>query len=107
MLFLHLFYLRYQLHRIRKTDDMYTLIKQVTIKGTSTADMIAKNDSVITLHRQMVATYNTDITKYNNYMHLQIDEQMVMGYVLNHGNTAIIYYIIDEDNKIVSRKDLL
>ena len=85
---------------------MYTLIKQVTIKGTSTADMIAKNDSVITLHRQMVATYNNDLTKHKHYMCVKIDKQMVMGYVLNHGKTAIIYYIIDEDNKIVSRKDL-
>lgn len=85
---------------------MYTLIKQVTIKGTSTADVIAKNDSVIALHRQMVATYNTDINIYKHYMHLQIDDQLVMGYVLNHGSTAIIYYIIDEDNKIVSRRDL-
>lgn len=85
---------------------MYTLIKQVTIKGTSTADVIAKSDSLIALHRQMVATYNTDITKYNNYMHLQIDEQMVMGYVIEHGKTAIIYYIIDDDTKIVQRKDL-
>ena len=94
------------MHRIRKTDDMYTLIKQVTIKGTSTADVIAKSDSLIALHIQMVATYDNDITKYNNYMYLQIDEQMVMGYVIEHGKTAIIYYIIDEDNKIVSRKDL-
>lgn len=85
---------------------MYTLIKQVTIKGTSTADVIAKSDSLIALHIQMVATYDNDITKYNNYMYLQIDEQMVMGYVIEHGKTAIIYYIIDEDNKIVSRKDL-
>ena len=85
---------------------MYTLIKQVTIKGTSTADVIVKNDSVITLHRQMVVIYNNDITKYNNYMHLQIDKQMVMGYVLNHGKTVIIYYIIDENNRIISRKDL-
>lgn len=58
---------------------MYTLIKQVTIKGTSTADVIAKSDSLIALHRQMVATYNTDITKYTNYMYLQIDEQMSNG----------------------------
>lgn len=86
---------------------MYTLIKQVTIKGTSTADVIAKNDSVIALHRQMVAIYNNDITKYNNYMHLQIDKQMVMGYVSNHGKTVIIYYIIDENNRIISRKALL
>lgn len=85
---------------------MYTLIKQVTIKGTSTADVIAKSDSVITLHRQMVAIYNNDLTKYNNYMCVKIDNQLVMGYVLNHGKTAIIYYIIDEDNKIISRKDL-
>lgn len=85
---------------------MYTLIKQVTIKGTSTADVLAKSDSVITLHRQMVATYNTDITKYNNYMYLHLDEQMVMGYVIEHGKTAIIYHIVNEDNKIVSRKDL-
>ena len=72
----------------------------------TTADVIAKNDSVITLHRQMVVIYNNDITKYNNYMHLQIDKQMVMGYVLNNGKTVIIYYIIDENNRIVSRKDL-
>lgn len=85
---------------------MYTLIKQVTIKGTSTADVIAKSDSLIALHRQMVATYDNDITKYNNYMYLQIDAQMVMGYVLNHGKTAIIYYIVNDDTKIVSRKDL-
>lgn len=85
---------------------MYTLIKQVTIKGTSTADMIAKNDSVITLHRQMVVIYNNDITKYNNYMHLQIDEQMIMGYVIKHGKTAIIYYIVNDDTKIISRRDL-
>lgn len=39
-------------------------------------------------------------------MHLHLDEQMVMSYVLNHGKTAIIYYIIDEDNKIISRRDL-
>lgn len=85
---------------------MYTLIKQVTIKGTSTADVIAKSDSLIALHRQMVTTYDNDITKYNNYMYLQIDAQMVMGYVLNHGKTAIIYYIVNDDTKIVSRKDL-
>ena len=86
---------------------MYTLIKQVTIKGTSTADMIAKNDSVITLHRQMVATYNTDINIYKHYMCVKIDDQLVMGYVLNHGKTAIIYYIIDENNRIISRKALV
>lgn len=86
---------------------MYTLIKQVTIKGTSTADVIAKSDSLIALHRQMVATYNNDLTKHKHYMCVKIDNQLVMGYVIEHGKTAIIYYIIDEDNKIVSRKDLL
>lgn len=85
---------------------MYTLIKQVTNNNMTTADVIAKNDSVIALHRQMVATYNTDINIYKYYMHLQIDEQMVMGYVIEHGKTAIIYYIVNEDNKIISRKDL-
>lgn len=85
---------------------MYTVIKQVTNKGISTADVIAKSDSVITLHRQMVAIYNNDLTKHKHYMHLQIDDQLVMGYVIEHGKTAIIYYIIDEDNKIISRKDL-
>lgn len=86
---------------------MYTLIKQVTIKGTSTADMIAKNDSVITLHRQMVATYNNDLTKHKHYMCVKIDDQLVMGYVIEHGKTAIIYYIIDENNRIISRTALL
>ena len=85
---------------------MYTLIKQGTIKGTSTADVIAKSDSLIALHRQMVATYNTDINIYKHYMCVKIDDQLVMGYVLEHGKTAIIYYIIDDDTKIVSRKDL-
>lgn len=85
---------------------MYTLIKQGTIKGTSTADVIAKSDSLIALHRQMIATYNTDITKYTNYMYLQIDEQMIMGYVIEHGKTAIIYYIVNDDTKIISRRDL-
>lgn len=85
---------------------MCILIKQITNDNMTTADVIAKNDSVITLHRQMVVIYNNDITKYNNYMHLQIDKQMVMGYVLNNGKTVIIYYIIDENNRIVSRKDL-
>ena len=85
---------------------MYTLIKQITNNNMTTADVIAKNDSVIALHRQMVATYDNDITKYNNYMYLQIDAQMVMGYVLNHGKTAIIYYIVNDDTKIISRKDL-
>lgn len=86
---------------------MYTLIKQVTIKGTSTADMIAKNDSVITLHRQMVATYNNDLTKHKHYMCVKIDDQLVMGYVIEHGKTTIIYYIIDENNRIISRTALL
>ena len=85
---------------------MYTIIKQVTIKRTSTADVIAQNDSVIALHLQMVATYNSDLTKHKHYMCVKIDDQLVMGYVIEHGSTAIIYYIIDEDNKIVSRKDL-
>lgn len=85
---------------------MYTLIEQITNNNMTTANVIAKNDSLIALHRQMVATYDRDLTKYNNYMHLQIDEQLVMGYVLNHGKTVIIYYINDEDNKIVSRKAL-
>lgn len=85
---------------------MYTLIKQVTNENTTTADVIAKSDSVITLHRQMVATYDRDLTKYNNYMCVKIDDQLVMGYVLNHGKTAIIYYIVNDDTKIVSRRDL-
>lgn len=85
---------------------MYTVIKQVTNKGISTADVIAKSDSVITLHRQMVAIYNNDLTKHKHYMCVKIDDQLVMGYVIEHGKTAIIYYIIDEDNKIISRKDL-
>lgn len=85
---------------------MYTLIKQVTIKGTSTADVIAKSDSLIALHHQMVATYNNDLTKHKHYMCVKIDDQLVMGYVIEHGKTAIIYYIIDGDNKIVQRKDL-
>ena len=85
---------------------MYTLIKQITNNNMTTADVIAKNDSVIALHRQMVATYNTDITKYNNYMCVKIDDQLVMGYVIEHGKTAIIYYIIDENNRIISRRDL-
>lgn len=85
---------------------MYTLIKQGTIKGTSTADVIAKSDSLIALHRQMIATYNTDINIYKHYMHLQLDEQMVMGYVIEHGKTAIIYYIVNDDTKIISRRDL-
>lgn len=85
---------------------MYTLIKQVTNNNMTTADVIAKNDSVIALHLQMVATYNNDLAKHKHYMHLQINDQLVMGYVIEHGKTAIIYYIIDEDNKIVSRRDL-
>ena len=85
---------------------MYTLIEQITNNNMTTADVIAKSDSLIALHRQMIATYNTDINIYKHYMHLQIDEQLVMGYVLNHGKTVIIYYINDEDNKIVSRKAL-
>lgn len=39
---------------------MYTLIEQITNNNMTTADVIAKNDSVIALHRQMVATYNID-----------------------------------------------
>lgn len=85
---------------------MYTLIKQVTIKGTSTADVIAKSDSLIALHRQMAAAYNNDLTKHKHYMCVKIDDQLVMGYVINHGSTAIIYYIIDDNTKIISRKDL-
>lgn len=85
---------------------MYTLLKQVTTNNTTTADVIAKSDSLMALHLQMVATYNNDIAKYKHYMCLQIDDQIVMGYVIEHGKTAIIYYIIDGDNKIVQRKDL-
>lgn len=85
---------------------MYTLIKQVTTANITTADVIAKSDSLIVLHLQMVATYDNDINKHNNYMCLKIDNQIVMGYVIEHGKTAIIYYIIDGDNKIVQRKDL-
>ena len=86
---------------------MCTLIKQITNNNMTTADVIAKSDSVIALHRQMVATYDNDITKYNNYMCVKIDDQLVMGYVIEHGKTAIIYYIIDENNRIISRKALL
>ena len=76
----------------------------------TTADVIAKSDSVIALialHVQMVATYNNDLTKHKHYMCVKIDNQLVMGYVIEHGKTAIIYYIIDENNRIISRKALL
>lgn len=85
---------------------MYTLIEQITNNNMTTADVIAKNDSLIALHLQMVATYNNDLTKHKHYMCVKIDDQLVMGYVLNHGKTVIIYYIIDENNRIISRKDL-
>lgn len=85
---------------------MYTLIKQVTNENTTTADVIAKSDSVIALHLQMVATYNNDLTKHKHYMCVKIDKQMVMGYVIEHGKTAIIYYIVNDDTKIISRRDL-
>lgn len=86
---------------------MYTLIKQVTNDNTTAADVIAKSGSLIALHLQMVATYNNDLTKHKHYMCVKIDDQLVMGYVTEHGKTAIIYYIIDENNRIISRKALL
>lgn len=86
---------------------MYTLIKQITNDNMTTADVIAKSDSVIALHLQMVATYNNDLTKHKHYMCVKIDDQLVMGYVTEHGKTAIIYYIIDENNRIISREALL
>lgn len=86
---------------------MYTLIKQITNDNMTTADVIAKSDSVIALHVQMVATCDNDLTKHKHYMCVKIDNQLVMGYVIEHGKTAIIYYIIDENNRIISRKALL
>ena len=85
---------------------MYTLIKQVTNNNMTTADVIAKSDSVIALHLQMVATCDNDLTKHKHYMCVKIDDQLVMGYVIEHGKTAIIYYIVNDDTKIISRRDL-
>lgn len=73
----------------------------------TTADVIAKSDSVIALHLQMVATYNNDLAKNKNATRIQITDQLVIGYALHHAEQAIIYYIIDENNRIISRKALL
>lgn len=86
---------------------MYTLIKQITNDNMTTADVIAKSDSVIALHLQMVATYNNDLAKNKNATRIQITDQLVIGYALHHAEQAIIYYIIDENNRIISRKALL
>lgn len=86
---------------------MYTLIKQTTNDNMTTADVIAKSDSVIALHLQMVATYNNDLAKNKNATRIQITDQLVIGYALHHAEQAIIYYIIDENNRIISRKALL
>ena len=53
---------------------MYTLIEQITNNNMTTANVIAKNDSLIALHLQMVATYNDDLTKHKHYMCVKIDD---------------------------------
>lgn len=85
---------------------MYYLLKQTTINTVTTAEIIAENYDLNALYRQMLIIHNDALAKNKNATRIQIADQLVIGYALHHAEQAIIYYIIDENNKIISRKDL-
>lgn len=85
---------------------MYYLLKQTTINTVTTAEIIEQNYDLNALYQQMLIVHTDALAKNKNATRIQITDQLVIGYALHHAEQAIIYYIIDENNRIVSRKDL-
>lgn len=85
---------------------MYTIIRQVTNNHETTGRVMGESDHLTELNYQMQLLYSKEIALQKNYMVIKIVDQLVIGYAINNCETTVIYYIVDEDEKIVSRRAL-
>lgn len=85
---------------------MYTIIKQVTNNHKTTGQVMGQSDHLVELNHQMQLLYSKEIASQKNYMVIKIVDQLVTGYAINNCETTVIYYIVNEDERIVSSRAL-
>lgn len=86
---------------------MYTIIRQVTNNHETTGRVMGESDHLTELNYQMQLLYSKEIASQKNYMVIKIVDQLVIGYAINNCETTVIYYIVNEDERIVSKRSLL
>lgn len=86
---------------------MYTIIRQVTNNHETIGRVMGESDHLTELNHQMQLLYSKEIASQKRYMCIKIVDQLVIGYTINNCETTVIYYIVDEDEKIVSKRSLL